>query len=144
MLGPMDIVVFSCVHNAGRSQMAAAFFNQLADPRRAVALSAGTQPADHIHPEVLEAMREVGVDLVSVRPRPLTRDLAECASLLVTMGCGEACPAAVPGVRREDWAVDDPRDRPLGEVRKVRDAVQRKVAGLIAAHGWERAPTASR
>jgi arsenate reductase len=139
----VDIVVFACVHNAGRSQMAAAFFNQQADPRRALALSAGTQPAAHVHPEVLEVMREVGVDLVSVRPRPLTRELAESASLLVTMGCGEACPA-VPGLATEDWAVPDPKDAPMAEVRRVRDEVQRRVAGLLVAHGWAREMAPSR
>jgi arsenate reductase (thioredoxin) len=139
----MDIVVFACVHNAGRSQMAAAFFNQQADTRQAVALSAGTRPADHVHPEVLEVMREAGVDLVSVRPRPLTRELAESASLLVTMGCGEACPA-VPGLATEDWAIDDPKDRPLSEVRKVRDEIQRRVTGLITARRWEQAVTTRR
>jgi arsenate reductase (thioredoxin) len=134
----MEIVLFACVHNAGRSQMAAAFFNQQADPRRAVALSAGTQPAQHVQPEVLEAMREVGIDLVSARPRPLTRDLAESASLLVTLGCGEACPA-VPGLRTQDWPLADPRDRPLAEVRAVRDEVRRKVSALLADEGWTRA-----
>jgi arsenate reductase (thioredoxin) len=133
----VDIVVFACVQNAGRSQMAAAFFNQQADPRRAVALSAGTRPAPQVHPEVLEIMREVGVDLLAMRPRPLTRDLAESASLLVTMGCGESCPA-VPGLATEDWPVPDPKDAPLAEVRRVRDDVQRRVARLVAARGWAR------
>jgi arsenate reductase (thioredoxin) len=139
----VDIVLFACVHNAGRSQMAAAFFNQQADPRRAVALSAGTRPALHVHPEVLETMREVGVDLVSMRPRLLTRALAESASLLVTMGCGEACPA-VPGLQTEDWPVPDPKDAPVAEVRRVRDEVQRRVAELLAARGWARQPARSR
>jgi arsenate reductase (thioredoxin) len=137
-LSHMDIVLFACVHNAGRSQMAAAFFNQQADPRRAVALSAGTSPSQHVQPEVLEAMREVGVDLVSARPRPLTRNLTASASLLVTMGCGEACPA-VDGLRTEDWALADPKGRPLPEVRAVRDEVRRRVAALLAANGWQSA-----
>ena len=139
----MDIVVFACVQNAGRSQMAAAFFNQQSDPRKAVALSAGTRPALHIHPEVLEVMREVGVDLVTVRPRPLTRELAESASLLVTMGCGEACPA-VPGLATEDWPVPDPHGASMAEVRRVRDEVQRRVAGLLVARGWAREMAPSR
>jgi arsenate reductase (thioredoxin) len=139
----MDIVVFACVQNAGRSQMAAAFFNQHADTRRAVALSAGTRPAAHIHPEVLEVMREVGIDLAPVRPRPLTRDLAENANLLVTMGCGESCPA-VPGLAVEDWPLRDPAGASLAEVRQVRDEVQRRVGALLASRGWVREVAAPR
>jgi len=97
----MKTVIFACVHNAGRSQMAAAFFNRRADPNRARALSAGTQPAEHVHPEVVAVMREVGIDLGSAQPRLLTDALAAGAQLLVTMGCGESCPV-VPGLRRDD------------------------------------------
>jgi arsenate reductase len=106
-------VVFACAHNAGRSQMAAAFFNALADPAKARAVSAGTQPADHVHPEVVDAMREARLDVAHVRPRRLTADIVAGAALLVTMGCGAACPM-VPGVPREDWPLDDPRGQDAG------------------------------
>ena len=98
----MKTVLFACLHNAGRSQMAAAFFNLLADPAKARGVSAGTTPGDRVHREVVTAMREVGVELDGVKPRLLTDDLARDASVLVTMGCGEQCPF-VPGLRREDW-----------------------------------------
>src|SRR2546425_2085584 len=94
-------VLFACTHNAGRSQMAAAFFNALADPMKARAISAGTEPAEAVHPEVVDAMREAGVDLTAAQPRRLTPALASQAALLVTMGCREACPV-VPGLLRED------------------------------------------
>src|SRR4026208_1168602 len=102
----MKTVLFACVHNAGRSQMAAALFNQLADPAKAHAISGGTDPGTRVHPELVEAMRDWGVDLSSLRPQKLTQELAETASLLVTMGCGEACPV-VPGLRRLDWPMGD-------------------------------------
>jgi len=130
-------VVFACVQNAGRSQMAAAFFNAGADPARARAVSAGTEPAASVHPEVVEAMREVGIDLAGASPRRLTDDLARGASLLVTMGCGEACPV-VPGLRRVDWTLDDPKGRPMPEVRAVRDRIRTLVTALLAAEGWRR------
>ena len=134
----MTTVVFACVHNAGRSQMAAAFFNDLADPARARAVSAGTAPAERVHPEVVAAMREVDIDLSGARPQRLTRELAASAPLLVTMGCGEACPL-VPGLRRDDWPVDDPKGRALGDVRRIRDEIRQRVAALVAVGGWERA-----
>src|SRR5688572_21026673 len=102
----MKLVLFACVHNAGRSQMAAAIFNRLADPLKARAISAGTEPAARVHPEVVVAMREQGIDLSSVSPQKLTAELASQAELLVTMGCGEACPA-VPGLSRDDWPLED-------------------------------------
>src|SRR5438105_4765664 len=111
----MDLVIFACVHNAGRSQMAAAFFSAIDGARRAEAVSAGTQPGERVHPEVVAAMREVGIDLSSTRPQRLTDDLARGATLLVTMGCGEACPY-ISGSRREDWALDDPKGLPLEHV----------------------------
>jgi arsenate reductase len=129
------LVVFACVHNAGRSQMAAAFFTQLANPQRARAVSAGTQPAAHVHPQVVAAMREVGIDLAAARPTKLTPELAAGASLLVTMGCGEACPA-VPGLRREDWPLADPKNQQLDGVRAIRDDVRARVHALIAREGW--------
>ena len=126
----MNTIIFACVHNAGRSQMAAAFFNQLADPRKAMALSAGTEPAPAVHPEVIGAMREVGVDLSKQRPQRLTPALASRAQMLITMGCGDACPF-VPGVKRDDWPVDDPKGQPMERVREIRDDVRRRVEAFI-------------
>jgi len=131
----MPTVLFACVHNAGRSQMAAAFFNALADPRKATALSAGTTPGAAVHPEVVAAMREVGIDLGAAIPRRLTPDLAAGAALLVTMGCGEECPY-VPGVERDDWALPDPKGRPPAEVRAIRDDIRRRVVALVESRGW--------
>jgi len=130
-------VLFACVHNAGRSQMAAAWFAQLADPRRASALSAGTEPGPAVHPIVVEAMREVGIDLSAARPQRLTPDLARGVALLVTMGCGERCPV-VPGAEIEDWPIDDPKSRPLAEVRAIRDEIRRRVTALVEARGFGR------
>jgi arsenate reductase len=130
----MFSVLFACVHNAGRSQMAAAFFKALADPARARASSAGTEPAAHVHPVVLTAMAEIGIDLSAAIPMTLTDELAAGADLLITMGCGEACPV-VPGLRTEDWALDDPGGRPLDDVRRVRDAIERRVRALVAREG---------
>jgi arsenate reductase len=128
-------VVFACVHNAGRSQMAAAFFNTLADPAMARAVSAGTQPADHVNPVVVEAMRDEGIDVSAAVPQKLTESLARQASLLVTMGCGDECPY-VPGLQRDDWPLADPKGRPLPEVRGIRDDIRHRVAALIEAQGW--------
>ena len=126
----MKTVVFACVHNAGRSQMAAAWFNKLADPARARALSAGTAPGDRVHPEVLAAMQEVGMDLSAARPRKLTEDVAREAQLLVTMGCGDECPY-VPGLKIEDWPLEDPKGKPLERVREIRDEIAARVRDLI-------------
>lgn len=131
----MDCVVFACRHNAGRSQMAAAFFGLLADPSRARAVSAGTTPGEHVHPEVAAVMSEVGVDLSSARPQRLTTELAAGAKLLITMGCGEECPH-VPGVEILDWPLQDPKGQPLERVREIRDEVRRRVAELVQARGW--------
>ena len=131
-------VLFACVHNAGRSQMAAAWFNALADPARAHAISAGTQPGAHVHPEVVEVMREVGVDLAAARTTRLTEDIAGQAGLLITMGCGDECPV-VPGVMRDDWPLEDPKGRPLAQVRVIRDQIRDRVRALIAREGWIRA-----
>lgn len=130
-------VIFACLHNAGRSQMAAAFFNQLAEPAHARAISAGTQPANTIHPVVVEVMREAGIDLTSNRPRRLTPELAENATLLVTMGCGDECPF-VPGLEVADWPLPDPKGRPLAEVRTIRDDIRSRVLGLVDSRGWQR------
>ncbi len=128
-------VIFACVHNAGRSQMAAAFFNAHANPQRARALSAGTQPAAHVHPEVVDVMREVGIDLAHATPTRLTDALAAGAVLLVTMGCGEACPL-VPGLQRQDWNLTDPKGQPREKVREIRDEIRARVRQLIADSGW--------
>lgn len=122
--------LFACVHNAGRSQMAAALFNMHADQTGCLAISAGTEPADHVHPEVVEVMREIGIDLSSARPRRLTDDLARAASVLVTMGCGEACPF-VPGLRIIDWALPDPKGQSVQAVRAIRDEIHHRVKELI-------------
>ncbi len=133
----MKTVLFACVHNAGRSQMAAALFNLLAHPAQARAFSAGTEPGDRVHPEVVQAMRELGVDLSGVMPQKLTRELAVTASLLVTMGCGEACPV-VPGVERDDWPLEDPKGKPIERVREIRAEIAERVRALLQARGWLR------
>ncbi len=134
----MKHVLFACVHNAGRSQMAAAWFNALYDPEQARAISAGTEPGARVHPEVLEVMKEAGVDLSNQSPQFLSDELARTATLLVTMGCGEACPV-VPGLRRADWPLEDPKGKPLARVREIRDEVKERVLHLLAEEGWARA-----
>lgn len=130
----MKTIVFACVHNAGRSQMAAAWFNRLADPAKARALSAGTNPGDRVHPEVVAAMREEGIDLEGAQPRRLTPELAAGAELLITMGCGDECPY-IPGARRDDWPLEDPKGQPLERVRAIRDEIRGRVEALIAHEG---------
>jgi len=131
---PMRKFIFACVHSAGRSQMAAAFFNARSDPERAMGIAAGTEPADRVHPEVVAMMREVGIDLSTAKPRRLTDELASSASMLVTMGCGEACPV-VPGLRRDDWALPDPKGQDFDAIRKIRDEVRDRVRELIDREG---------
>lgn len=131
----MTRVVFACVHNAGRSQMAAAWFNQIADPAKARAVSAGTQPSDHVHPVVVEAMKEKAIDLSKAEPRKLTADLAKGAAFLITMGCGESCPY-VPGVPILDWPLPDPKGQGIEPVRLIRDEVESRVRSFVAEHGW--------
>ena len=126
----MHKVIFACVHNAGRSQMAAAFFNQLADRTKAEAISAGTEPGLRVHPEVLAVMQEIGIDLSNAKPQKLTQELAEDAALLITMGCGDKCPY-VPGLRRDDWPLKDPKGQPLEEVRTIRDEIKNRVVELL-------------
>ncbi|OQW53857.1 MAG: arsenate reductase [Proteobacteria bacterium SG_bin7] len=126
----MKTVIFACVHSAGRSQMAAAFFNRLVDPKKARAISAGTEPAARVHPEVLAAMKEVGLDLSTAAPTRLTEDLARQASLLVTMGCGEKCPY-IPGLKIVDWQLEDPKGKDVEHVKKIRDQVLKLVQDLI-------------
>ena len=130
----MKIYIFACIHNAGRSQMAAAFFNQLVDPTQAHALSAGTHPGTRVHPIVVEAMREVGIDLYAARPQLLTDEVASNATLLITMGCGEACPY-IPNLRREDWPLPDPKNLPLDQVRLIRKEIRARVHALLIAEG---------
>ena len=135
----MKTILFACVHNAGRSQMAAAWFNQLADPAKVRGVSAGTQPGPHVHPEVALAMKEVGIDLSNQQPRLLSDELARSTFLLITMGCGEACPH-VPGVERDDWPLEDPKGKSIAGVRKIRDAIRDRVRDLLDARGWRRPP----
>jgi arsenate reductase len=135
MTGTPQMVMFACVHNAGRSQMAAAFFNALADPHKARAVSAGTEPAERVHDAVIDAMREVGLDLHAAVPRLLTPELAKDATWLITMGCGDACPV-LPGVRRGDWPLDDPKDQPLKHVRQIRDDIRQRVELFVVDHGF--------
>ncbi|WP_223640880.1 arsenate reductase ArsC [Corallococcus sp. EGB] len=133
----MKKVIFACVHNAGRSQMAAAFFNALADPARAHAVSAGTQPGTRIHPEVQAVMAEAGIDLSGARPRLLTEEVARDAQWLITLGCGDACPF-VPGVKRGDWPLEDPKGKPVERVREIREEVRARVVALLNQEGWAR------
>jgi arsenate reductase len=133
----MDTVIFACVHNAGRSQMAAAWFNALADPAKAMAISAGTQPGNQVHPVVVEAMREAGLDVSANRPQRLTEDLARGASLLITMGCGDECPF-VPGLHTDDWPLADPKGKPIEEVRATRDDIRSRVIDFLRTRGWNR------
>jgi arsenate reductase (thioredoxin) len=133
----VDKIIFACRHSAGRSQMATAFFNRLADPARAHAVAAGTTPAARVHPEVVEVMREVGLDLSHARPHLLDTDLATGARHLVTMGCGEECPY-LPGLEVMDWALDDPKGQPMERVREIRDEVRRRVEGFVKDRGWSR------
>jgi arsenate reductase len=129
--GNLQKIIFACVHNAGRSQMSAAFFKKFADPKQAIAISAGTQPAEHVHPVVVEAMLEVGIDLRNAKPQKLTHELAKEAELLITMGCGDDCPY-VPGLRRDDWPLPDPKGQGIDSVRKTRDEIRARVLALLA------------
>jgi protein-tyrosine-phosphatase len=127
----MSHVLFVCLHNAGRSQMSQALFEQAASGRHSAA-SAGSEadPAGHVHPQVVEVMRELDIDLSDRRPQRLSRELAERADVVVTMGCGDACPY-IPGKRYLDWELEDPKGRPMDEVRATRDEIARRVRGLL-------------
>lgn len=133
----MKRVVFACVHNAGRSQMARAFFAAFSDPRHVESLSAGTCPGPRVHPEVVLVMREVGIDLSEAIPTPLEVATVAAADWLITMGCGEACPH-VAGPRREDWPLPDPKGADIETVRVIRDAVRERVRSFLAREGWLR------
>jgi arsenate reductase len=134
----MTTVIFACVHNAGRSQMAAAFFNRWADPAKARAVSAGTQPGERVHPEVVEVMREKDIDVAIATPQKLTEELARQAHWLITMGCGDQCPV-VPGLQRDDWPLEDPKGKPRERVREIRDDVEQRVRAMLTTHHWLRA-----
>jgi arsenate reductase len=123
-------VLFVCLHNAGRSQMAQALFERAASPEHQAA-SAGTTPAERVHPEVVDVMRELDIDLAGRRPRLLTRQLAEQADVVVTMGCGDACPF-IPDKRYLDWDLPDPSRQPLSEVRATREEISRRITTLLA------------
>lgn len=122
--------IFACIHNAGRSQMSAAFFNQFSNPELARAISAGTHPADRVHPVVVEAMLEEGIDLRNAKPQRLTGELAQGAEMLITMGCGDECPY-VPGLRRDDWPLPDPKDQSIESVRQTRNEIKQRVLRLV-------------
>lgn len=128
----MITVLFACVHNAGRSQIAAALFNRYANPSKARAISAGTQPAARVHPEVISAMAARGIDVSGQQPQRLTPALAAGAQWLITMGCGDECPI-VPGAKRDDWPIPDPKDQPAAVVTAIIDDIDRRVRHLIAA-----------
>lgn len=127
---PVKTYLFACIHNAGRSQMAAALFNLYANHAGCIGISAGTQPANQVHPEVIQVMREIGIELDRARPQKLTEELANRASVLITMGCGESCPY-VPGLKRADWQIADPKGKPLDQVRAIRDEIHDKVKNLL-------------
>lgn len=131
----MKTVIFACVHSAGRSQMSAAFFRKHTNPLLFTAIAAGTEPAAHVHPEVVQVMLEVGIDLSKAQPVLLTEDLARKASLLVTMGCGEKCPF-VPGLKIIDWSLQDPKGQGLDSVKTIRDEIENLVLQLIKSQGW--------
>jgi len=126
----MANVLFVCLHNAGRSQMSQALFERTANGRHTAA-SAGTTPAERVHPEVVEVMRELGIDVAERRPQLLTRELAEQADVVVTMGCGDQCPF-IPGKRYIEWDLEDPMGRPVAAVRATRDEIERRVRQLLA------------
>ena len=125
----MARVLFVCLHNAGRSQMSRALFERAAGGAHE-ARSAGTTPGERVHPEVVEAMRELGLDVSGIKPQPLTDQLGQWADVVVTMGCGDECPY-IPGKRYIDWDLADPKDRPIAEVRQTRDEISRRVEGLL-------------
>ena len=125
----MATALFVCLHNAGRSQMSQALFERAAEGRHS-AVSAGTTPGERVHPEVVEVMRELDIDVADREPKLLTRELAEQADVVVTMGCGDECPY-IPGKRYLDWDLEDPKGRPLDEVRATRDDIDRRVRALV-------------
>lgn len=135
----MITVLFACIHNAGRSQIAAALFNRLADPVKARAISAGTRPADRVHPEVISAMKSRGIDLVAATPQRLTPELAGTAQWLITMGCGDECPI-VPGARRDDWPIPDPKGQSAATVDAIIGDIDHRVRQFLDAQQWANVP----
>jgi arsenate reductase (thioredoxin) len=133
----MTTVLFACVHNAGRSQMAAAWFNLLSDATSVRAISAGTDPDLRVQPEVVTAMAEVGVDLSEAPTSRLTPKLAQRAKMLITMGCGDQCPV-IPGLKRDDWQLEDPKGKPIDRVREIRDEIRERVEQLLEREGWRK------
>jgi arsenate reductase len=131
-------VLFACVHNAGRSQIAAALFNHYVDGAKAHAISAGTRPAERVHPEVIDAMQRRGIDLGSHSPQRLTPELAAGAQWLITMGCGDECPV-VPGTRRDDWPILDPKGQSAATVDSIIDDIDARVRRFVTAHQWSSA-----
>lgn len=136
----MRTFIFACIHNAGRSQMSAALFNKYVDTSKARAISAGTRPAEHVHPVVLDAMREIGIDLSSAKPQKLTAELAQGADTLITMGCGDECPY-VPGLRRDDWPLPDPKGQGIETVRQTREEIKKRVLELLTREGLRSSET---
>ena len=130
-MADVPVVLFVCIQNAGRSQMAQALLDARAG-ERIVARSAGSRPAQHVHPEVVEVMRELGIDLSDRRPRSLDAEVTEGVDIVVTMGCGDECPY-IPGARVIDWEIDDPSGRPTDEVRAIRDDIASRIDGLLGA-----------
>jgi arsenate reductase (thioredoxin) len=126
----MSTVLFVCLHNAGRSQISQALFERSASGRHS-ALSAGTSPGERVHPEVVEVMRELGIELAERKPQLLTRELAERADIVVTMGCGDSCPY-IPGKRYLDWDLPDPKGQPIDAIRDTRDEIAGRIAQLLA------------
>jgi arsenate reductase (thioredoxin) len=126
----MSTVLFVCLHNAGRSQMSEGLFDQAADGRHR-ALSAGTTPAEQVHPEIIEVMREIGIDVSHKQPQLLTHELAEQADVVITMGCGDQCPY-IPGKRYIDWDLPDPKGLTADQVRKIRDDISQRVTELVS------------
>ena len=126
----MPEVLFVCVHNAGRSQMAAGLLYKLAGDSVTVR-SAGSEPAEHLNPRVVEAMKEIGIDISAEMPKPMTGNMVKAADVVITMGCGDACPI-FPGKRYEDWKVDDPAGQGVDAVRPIRDEIDRRIQNLIA------------
>ena len=126
----LPIVLFLCTHNAGRSQMALGWFNDLAGGR-ATAWSGGSEPGTELNPVAVEAMSEVGIDITGELPKPWTDEILRAVDVVITMGCGDACPI-FPGKRYEDWELDDPAGQPLDQVRPIRDEIERRVRALLA------------
>ncbi|KAG2237645.1 protein tyrosine phosphatase [Thamnidium elegans] len=128
-------IMFACIHNAGRSQMATAFFNKHKTSDKVLGISAGSVPADKVHPNVVEVMAAIGIDLSNVKPQKLTKELAETVSIIVTMGCNEACPY-VPGVQIIDWLIPDPKGSDANSTLTIRDDIEERIKQFIKEQGF--------